>query len=493
MTRSQGDQRIVSAVLLGSTDITEEGCLSHLESLRWPNGVYCLRCGRKRISRIEVVGKSGKTRQIFRCADCEYQFSSLVGSIFEGSHLPLAAWFTAIGILGRNHSASAKLLQRELNISYESAWKLKRKVSQAWRNDFEFCTNVVALFESLRKRQLALNLPCSTSIGVGDNMEYELRTWEVLALARRRQVREWSRRSANQSEHPHAEDFDRLALGRVTNAEKRAIENHLNVCDSCARRWVDARLFAKQLERWERFGLPEISVERRQSARSKVNEPATLTVPQKPELGTLLGTVIDVSDSGIRVRMARGMDPDTVVEIEAEKVSITGSVRHVHPNADGTFDMGVAITEATLHFGDANPILAYQPMEVLLVEDNPPDAHLTELMLNKIAIPHRLSLVVDGAEALQRLGNPDLPRPSLLILDLNLPKVSGIELLEIVRKQETLHSLPVVVLSVSVAERDIRRTNELGISAYFQKPYSLDGYDVIGTRLTELMTEIVPA
>ena len=130
--------------------ISEDECLAHLERLRWPEGLICLRCRGQRIFRIEALGKSGKTRRIYRCGSCEYQFSSLVGTIFEGSHLPLVAWFTAIWMLGLDSDTPAKTLQHEFGISYETAWTLKKRVVAAWAEHAEFCRSIASGFGASR-------------------------------------------------------------------------------------------------------------------------------------------------------------------------------------------------------------------------------------------------------------------------------------------------------------------------------------------------------
>jgi chemotaxis family two-component system response regulator Rcp1 len=124
------------------------------------------------------------------------------------------------------------------------------------------------------------------------------------------------------------------------------------------------------------------------------------------------------------------------------------------------------------------------PMGVLLVEDNPGDARLTKEALRDGLIPTRLSVVSDGEEALlflRRQGKyAEAPRPDLILLDLNLPRKDGSEVLAAVKADADLRRIPVVVLTTSQAARDIRRAYDLHANAYLVKPLELDRFmDVV--------------
>ncbi|MCG8418756.1 MAG: response regulator [Proteobacteria bacterium] len=123
-------------------------------------------------------------------------------------------------------------------------------------------------------------------------------------------------------------------------------------------------------------------------------------------------------------------------------------------------------------------------IEILLVEDNPADVDLTVETLELAKIRNRLHVVRDGVEALQflrREGNfADVSRPDLILLDLNLPKKDGREVLGELKQDPELRSIPVVVLTSSDAERDVVKTYDLGANCYITKPVDLDQFaDVV--------------
>ncbi|WP_133479808.1 response regulator [Cognatilysobacter segetis] len=115
--------------------------------------------------------------------------------------------------------------------------------------------------------------------------------------------------------------------------------------------------------------------------------------------------------------------------------------------------------------------------EILLVEDNPDDVELTRLAFDEAKIANQLAVVGDGAEALDylfargRFADRDpADLPSLVLLDLNLPKVDGREVLQAIRANEATRSLPVVVLTTSTEPFDVEATYALGVNSYIQKP-----------------------
>lgn len=110
-----------------------------------------------------------------------------------------------------------------------------------------------------------------------------------------------------------------------------------------------------------------------------------------------------------------------------------------------------------------------QEIDILLVEDNPNDAELTQRALKKSDLGARLAIARDGAEALEYLLS-NRPRPKVVFLDLKLPKIDGIEVLRRVRAEERTHSLPIVVLTSSQEERDINECYKLGVNSYVVKP-----------------------
>jgi two-component system, chemotaxis family, response regulator Rcp1 len=119
-------------------------------------------------------------------------------------------------------------------------------------------------------------------------------------------------------------------------------------------------------------------------------------------------------------------------------------------------------------------------VEFLLVEDNPGDVRLTQEALTECAIPNNLNVVPDGMEAvafLRREGKyANAPRPDVVLLDLNLPKKDGREVLAVVKADPELKSIPIVVLTSSEAENDILRSYELHANCYVTKPTDLDQF-----------------
>ncbi|WP_123536242.1 response regulator [Halosimplex salinum] len=114
------------------------------------------------------------------------------------------------------------------------------------------------------------------------------------------------------------------------------------------------------------------------------------------------------------------------------------------------------------------------PADILLVEDNPGDVRLTREAFEGDNISNTLHVVGDGVEALdflhQRSDYAEAPRPDVVLLDLNLPRKSGEEVLTEVRDDEELSCLPVIVLTSSEAEEDVVRSYELNANAYLTKP-----------------------
>ncbi len=121
-----------------------------------------------------------------------------------------------------------------------------------------------------------------------------------------------------------------------------------------------------------------------------------------------------------------------------------------------------------------------QPLDILLVEDNPGDVRLVEEALRDSLTRNRLHVARDGMEAmdfLQRQGRfSDAPRPSLIIMDLNLPKKTGHEVLSEVKSDPSLKYIPVLILSGSQQKRDIVECYQRHANCYITKPADLDQY-----------------
>jgi two-component system, chemotaxis family, response regulator Rcp1 len=117
------------------------------------------------------------------------------------------------------------------------------------------------------------------------------------------------------------------------------------------------------------------------------------------------------------------------------------------------------------------------PIEILLVEDNPGDVRLTIEAMREGRVCNRISVAQDGIEALQFLRREgpywDAPRPDLILLDLNMPRKDGREVLAEIKEDQDLKRIPVVILTTSEAEQDIVRTYDLHANCYVTKPVDL--------------------
>ena len=136
-----------------------------------------------------------------------------------------------------------------------------------------------------------------------------------------------------------------------------------------------------------------------------------------------------------------------------------------------------------------------QSIELLLVEDNPGDVRLTMEALKDANVVNRLSVARDGVEALAFLRREGTykaaPRPDLILLDLNLPKKDGREVLAEIKQDPNLRRTPVVVLTTSQAEEDILRTYDLHVNCYITKPVDFDQFVKVLHSIDEFWLAIV--
>lgn len=119
--------------------------------------------------------------------------------------------------------------------------------------------------------------------------------------------------------------------------------------------------------------------------------------------------------------------------------------------------------------------------DVLLVEDEPADARLVDFAIRQSGILCNLHHVTDGLDALAFLGREaghyaNAPQPDLILLDLNMPRMNGSEFLAAVKAQESLASIPVVVLTTSAVERDVENAYRLHASGFITKPVDMDEF-----------------
>jgi CheY-like chemotaxis protein len=146
--------------------------------------------------------------------------------------------------------------------------------------------------------------------------------------------------------------------------------------------------------------------------------------------------------------------------------------------------------------GATYPHDASAPIEVLLVEDDPGDVQLTKEAFEEHKVRNRLTVVSDGVDALAYLRRdpavyPDAVRPDLILLDLNLPRVDGREVLSEIKGDPELRSIPVVVLTTSQADEDIVRSYSLHANAYVAKPVDFDRFIAVVRQIDEFFVSVV--
>jgi len=136
-----------------------------------------------------------------------------------------------------------------------------------------------------------------------------------------------------------------------------------------------------------------------------------------------------------------------------------------------------------------------RPVEILLVEDNPGDIRLTKEAMKEAKIINNLNVVEDGVDALAYLRKKGefkgANRPDLILLDINLPKKNGREVLAEIKQDENLKLIPVVILTVSKAEEDIIKTYELHANCFITKPVDMDQFIKVVKSIEDFWFSIV--
>jgi CheY-like chemotaxis protein len=135
------------------------------------------------------------------------------------------------------------------------------------------------------------------------------------------------------------------------------------------------------------------------------------------------------------------------------------------------------------------------PIEVLLVEDDPGDVLMTQEAFEDYKVRNKLTVVTDGEEALAYLRregpHAEATRPDLILLDLNLPRVDGREVLATVKADEDLRRIPVVVLTTSQADEDILRSYQLHANAYVTKPVDFERFISVVRQIDHFFVSVV--
>jgi CheY-like chemotaxis protein len=138
---------------------------------------------------------------------------------------------------------------------------------------------------------------------------------------------------------------------------------------------------------------------------------------------------------------------------------------------------------------------ALRPIEILMVEDNPGDVRLTREALKGGKVLNQLHVVEDGVAALdflyRRPPHADAIRPDLILLDLNLPKMDGRQVLATIKSDDTLRLIPVVVLTTSQAEEDVLRAYRLNANCYVTKPVDLHQFNRIVQAIEQFWLTVV--
>jgi two-component system response regulator len=139
-------------------------------------------------------------------------------------------------------------------------------------------------------------------------------------------------------------------------------------------------------------------------------------------------------------------------------------------------------------------MLATRPLDVLLIEDDAGDALITREAFERSQIPNHLHVVTDGEKAmsfLRRAGDyAQAPRPSLILLDINLPRLNGLEVLTELKSDRDLLTIPVVVMTTSAAQEDIVRCYQLHANAFVTKPVGFDLYMEAVRRIDEFFLTV---
>jgi transposase-like protein len=111
---------------------TEARCVRYIERVRWPDGMVCVECGQDTVRRVSVSTR-GKVRRLYYCRVCMYAFAITSGTFMAGSHLPLLTWFRAITAIWKKPELSIKELQRQIGITYKTAWAINYRIRKAIR------------------------------------------------------------------------------------------------------------------------------------------------------------------------------------------------------------------------------------------------------------------------------------------------------------------------------------------------------------------------
>jgi CheY-like chemotaxis protein len=171
-----------------------------------------------------------------------------------------------------------------------------------------------------------------------------------------------------------------------------------------------------------------------------------------------------------------------VIRLEQERIGVPVSLRLLGDADLGSqmYDMRSYLSEAHANGASASDAGGREPIELLLVEDDPADVRMTREALRAAGIPCRLHVVEDGMNAISFLCQTrqftDAPRPDIIVLDLNIPKINGHEVLTEIKSNDNLKHIPVVVLTCSRSVGDMRRSYRMNADRFMTKAMGLDTY-----------------
>lgn len=132
-----------------------------------------------------------------------------------------------------------------------------------------------------------------------------------------------------------------------------------------------------------------------------------------------------------------------------------------------------------------------RPIEILLVEDNLDDAEFTQLALEEAKVTNRLHHVSHGEAAMTFLRSPNNPRPDIILLDLNMPKMNGQEVLQAVKSDESLKSIPIIILTTSGLETDVYQAYQNYTNACLRKPIEFGDFVQVVTKIQDFWIQVV--
>jgi CheY-like chemotaxis protein len=130
-----------------------------------------------------------------------------------------------------------------------------------------------------------------------------------------------------------------------------------------------------------------------------------------------------------------------------------------------------------------------RPRRILVIEDNPTDVSLIKEALTEHGVSYEMTVLDDGEKALAHLRNIGELKPDLVIIDLNMPKRDGVEVLLKYRMTVGLYSVPMIVLTSSNSRSDLLRTKNIGVSAFIQKPMTLPEFISLGKRFKAILEQ----